>query len=226
MAISARCRSMASPAPCWRKSMRSCAATFPTILCEHPLLRWWGFKYDGKLKGTNVHADFAAININFWIAPDDANLDPESGGLVVWDKAAPRIGALRNTTVRARRCANYLDAGRRQSDHHSASDQPRGGVQLRSVSRNRQDRFQGRLSQPAHQHHDALWPAQESLKRPLGTARQGLGTRSRDLFRTQRTGADFARSLPAEQDWPTDLIARLTPVAARLADWRTRGIRT
>jgi tetratricopeptide (TPR) repeat protein len=64
-------------------------ATFPTILADHPLLRWWAFKYDGRLKGTNVHADFAAVNINFWIAPDDANLDPESGGLIVWDKAAP-----------------------------------------------------------------------------------------------------------------------------------------
>jgi hypothetical protein len=27
--------------------------------------------------------------VNFWITPDDANLDPESGGLVVWDVAAP-----------------------------------------------------------------------------------------------------------------------------------------
>jgi hypothetical protein len=29
------------------------------------------------------------VNVNFWITPDDANLDPESGGLVVWDVAAP-----------------------------------------------------------------------------------------------------------------------------------------
>ena len=64
-------------------------STYPAILGEHPLLRWWGFKYDSQLKGINVHADFAAININFWITPDEANLDPESGGLVVWDKAAP-----------------------------------------------------------------------------------------------------------------------------------------
>jgi hypothetical protein len=64
-------------------------STYPAILGQHPLLRWWAFKYDGRLKGTNVHADFAAVNINFWIAPEEANLDPESGGLVVWDKAAP-----------------------------------------------------------------------------------------------------------------------------------------
>ena len=29
------------------------------------------------------------MNVNFWITPDAANLDPASGGLVIWDKAAP-----------------------------------------------------------------------------------------------------------------------------------------
>jgi Tfp pilus assembly protein PilF len=64
-------------------------STYPAILGEHPLLQWWGFKYDSRLKGINVHADFAAVNVNFWITPDEANLDPESGGLVIWDKPAP-----------------------------------------------------------------------------------------------------------------------------------------
>jgi Tfp pilus assembly protein PilF len=64
-------------------------STYPAIVGEHPLLRWWGFKYDSRLKGINVHADFAAVNVNFWITPDEANLDPERGGLVIWDKPAP-----------------------------------------------------------------------------------------------------------------------------------------
>jgi Tfp pilus assembly protein PilF len=63
--------------------------TYPAIVGQHPLLRWWGFKYDSRLNGINVHADFAAVNINFWITPDDANLDPETGGLVIWDTPAP-----------------------------------------------------------------------------------------------------------------------------------------
>ena len=29
------------------------------------------------------------MNVNFWITPDEANLDADHGGLVVWDKAAP-----------------------------------------------------------------------------------------------------------------------------------------
>lgn len=64
-------------------------AAYPAILGDHRLTRCWAFKYDSKLKGINIHADFAAVNVNFWITPDEANLEPETGGLVVWDKPAP-----------------------------------------------------------------------------------------------------------------------------------------
>jgi tetratricopeptide (TPR) repeat protein len=62
---------------------------FPGIFHQHLLTQCWAFKYDSRLTGINVHADFAAVNVNFWITPDDANLDPEHGGLVVWDVPAP-----------------------------------------------------------------------------------------------------------------------------------------
>jgi hypothetical protein len=62
---------------------------YPAVIGDHPLLHFWAFKYDSSLRGTGTHADFAAVNVNFWITPDDANLDPEHGGLVVWDAAAP-----------------------------------------------------------------------------------------------------------------------------------------
>jgi hypothetical protein len=60
------------------------------IFADHPLLHHWAFKYDSDLGGIKVHADFAAINVNFWITPDDANLDPDHGGLIVWNTAAPQ----------------------------------------------------------------------------------------------------------------------------------------
>ena len=63
--------------------------TYANIFGDHPLLHSWAFKYDSDLSGIKLHADFAAVNVNFWITPDDANLDPDSGGLVVWDVAAP-----------------------------------------------------------------------------------------------------------------------------------------
>jgi Flp pilus assembly protein TadD len=65
------------------------AATYPAIFQHHPLLFAWAFNYQQGLSGIKVHADFAAVNVNFWITPDDANLDPATGGLSVWDVAAP-----------------------------------------------------------------------------------------------------------------------------------------
>jgi Tfp pilus assembly protein PilF len=62
---------------------------YPTVFASHRLEMLWAFKYDSQLPGIGLHADFAAINVNFWITPDDANLDPKSGGLVIWDKPAP-----------------------------------------------------------------------------------------------------------------------------------------
>jgi Tfp pilus assembly protein PilF len=64
-------------------------SVYPAIVGDHPLLRWWGYKYDSRQDGIDIHADFAAVNVNFWITPDEANLDPASGGLVVWDVPAP-----------------------------------------------------------------------------------------------------------------------------------------
>lgn len=63
---------------------------FPGIFQHHLLTQAWAFKYDSERTGLNIHADAAAVNVNFWITPDEANLDPEHGGLVVWDKEAPR----------------------------------------------------------------------------------------------------------------------------------------
>jgi len=65
------------------------ARSLPSIFDGHPVAKMWAFKYDHKLAGIPIHADFAAVNVNFWITPDEANLDPEGGGLKVWDKEAP-----------------------------------------------------------------------------------------------------------------------------------------
>lgn len=61
----------------------------PGIFKNHTLRKLWAFKYDSRLSGIPIHADFAAVNVNFWITPDSALLDPESGGLIFWDKEAP-----------------------------------------------------------------------------------------------------------------------------------------
>lgn len=62
----------------------------PEIFLDYPLFQMWAFKYDSSLQGIQMHADVAAVNLNFWITPDEANLEPESGGLVIWNKEAPQ----------------------------------------------------------------------------------------------------------------------------------------
>ncbi|WP_349606349.1 tetratricopeptide repeat protein [Cupriavidus sp. DF5525] len=57
---------------------------------RYPLRQVWGFKNAEPLPaGVTTHADFAAVNVNFWITPEDANLDETTGGLVVYDVDAP-----------------------------------------------------------------------------------------------------------------------------------------
>jgi tetratricopeptide (TPR) repeat protein len=69
---------------------------FPRIFKQHRLTQSWAFKHDSTRRGLNIHADAAAVNVNFWITPDDANLNPDTGGLVVYDKEAPRTWNFRD----------------------------------------------------------------------------------------------------------------------------------
>ncbi|MDQ3935217.1 MAG: phytanoyl-CoA dioxygenase family protein [Actinomycetota bacterium] len=64
---------------------------FPRAIgSRHPLRQLWGFKNAPSLPGdSTVHADFAAVNVNLWITPEEANTDESSGGLVVYDATAP-----------------------------------------------------------------------------------------------------------------------------------------
>jgi hypothetical protein len=61
----------------------------PRVLGDHPLRQLWAFKYRSSHPPDTTHADFAAVNVNFWITPESANLDPSSGGLVVYRAEAP-----------------------------------------------------------------------------------------------------------------------------------------
>lgn len=64
-------------------------AALPSIFAGHPLRQMWAYKYEEKLEGIGIHGDDAAINVNFWITPDSANLDPSSGGLIIYPVEAP-----------------------------------------------------------------------------------------------------------------------------------------
>lgn len=64
--------------------------TYPGILADHQFRYLGAFKYDSELStGTNTHADNSAVNVNFYIAPDEANLNSESGGMDIWNIGMP-----------------------------------------------------------------------------------------------------------------------------------------
>ena len=81
----------------------------PRTLGGHRLEQMWGFKYNPDVvTGINVHADFARINLNFWITPDDANLDPGTGGLLIYDKPAPAAWTFKEYNYDAAAIARFL----------------------------------------------------------------------------------------------------------------------
>ena len=77
------------------------AAAFPAIFCSHVMTQMWAFSYsnvpaqdvDAKVGGVGMHADGAAVNVNFWLTPTEHNLvstpDDPSGGLRVYHCGAP-----------------------------------------------------------------------------------------------------------------------------------------
>lgn len=88
----------------------------PRIFKDYSLNQLWGFKYDATLgKGINVHADFAKVNLNFWLTPSEYNLDPASGGLKVYDVPAPANWTFQEYNADAKVIYEFL--AKHQSGH-------------------------------------------------------------------------------------------------------------
>ena len=64
----------------------------PNVIGELPLITVWAYKCASTSpEGLAIHADMAAVNINLWLTPTEANLDvknvevgKEGGGLLVY----------------------------------------------------------------------------------------------------------------------------------------------
>ena len=63
--------------------------SMPRVIGDHALTQAWGFKYDQRMWGIDMHADFAAVNVNFWVTPEEGCEDKTTGGMVVYDLPAP-----------------------------------------------------------------------------------------------------------------------------------------
>lgn len=80
----------------------------PTVINEYPLLQAWGFKYDQRMQGINMHADFAKVNVNFWITPQAACADDTTGGMVVYNHPVPKSWSFEDYNINPPKLKAYL----------------------------------------------------------------------------------------------------------------------
>jgi len=82
--------------------------TFEEIFGDRLLQQAWAFKCDNSRSGIKIHADFAAVNVNFWLSPESANLDTKTGGLVVWNKPSPPNWHFQDYNTNEQKIRSYL----------------------------------------------------------------------------------------------------------------------
>ena len=80
----------------------------PQVIQDYPLLQAWGFKYDQRLQGINLHADFAKVNVNFWITPQSACSDDTTGGMVVYNHPVPKNWSFEDYNINPPKLKAYL----------------------------------------------------------------------------------------------------------------------
>jgi tetratricopeptide (TPR) repeat protein len=64
-------------------------AAMPRVLGSRALHNMWVYRHTDQGAGVEAHTDDASVTFNFYITEDDANLDREHGGLVVYAREQP-----------------------------------------------------------------------------------------------------------------------------------------
>lgn len=64
---------------------------FPQIYGDYFFSTCWSYRYHAKKSGDGLHGDSGRVSVNIWLTPDDANLDPDGGGLLFWNKKVPML---------------------------------------------------------------------------------------------------------------------------------------
>jgi hypothetical protein len=82
---------------------------FPDILGAHRLSQAWAFKGLRAQSAVDVHADDAAVSVNFWVTPTQANLDPGRGGLVVCRAPPPSDWEIKDYDADQERIVTFLE---------------------------------------------------------------------------------------------------------------------
>lgn len=82
---------------------------FPDILGKHPLSQAWAFKGLQAQSAVDVHADDAAVSVNFWVTPTEANLNPGHSGLVVCRVPPPDDWEIKDYDADQPRIVTFLE---------------------------------------------------------------------------------------------------------------------
>lgn len=61
----------------------------PELLGTAELVSHWALMYVKNIPG-RVHADIAGLTLTLWLTADEYNLDPHTGGLILFDVKRPR----------------------------------------------------------------------------------------------------------------------------------------
>lgn len=80
----------------------------PKVIGGNKLTQAWAFKYDQEMTGIHLHADFANVNVNFWITPDQACLDKNTGGMVIYDTPVPSSWSFEDYNANPQKLRDYL----------------------------------------------------------------------------------------------------------------------
>ncbi len=95
------------------------ARRLPRVLGPQFLNNMWIYRHRNRGEGVAAHTDEAAVTLNFWLTPDGANLAPERGGLVLYQKEQPpdwdwkEYNEHRNRPYIRKRVAKFLDSATR-----------------------------------------------------------------------------------------------------------------
>jgi tetratricopeptide (TPR) repeat protein len=81
---------------------------FPELIGQHPLSQAWAFKAVNASAAVDVHADDAAVSVNLWITPTEANLSPGRGGLTVCRAPPPADWRLQDFDADQTRIVTFL----------------------------------------------------------------------------------------------------------------------
>lgn len=118
-------------------------ALMPTALGGRHLHNMWVYRHGAQGRGVDAHTDDAAVTFNFWIGPDDASLDAEHGGLVLYRREQPMdwdwtdINLRKNAPDVKARIGAFLDGAEQVSVAH----RPNRAVLFTSNMFHRSDRF-------------------------------------------------------------------------------------